>query len=328
MKNIVLVDCDVDEKWTFCEVLEKETKERWCVKKCITNNLHGSVFLNLLRFLYYFLFPLFFLVRRRQYGKIISWQQFYGLNIAFWSRLLRLKKLNDLTVMTFIYNKKGGVKGKIYHKYMSYIVKSGYVDRFICFAKEECGYYSNIFGVDESVFIYVPLGHSMVTDVEIADEGYVFSTGRSNRDYDFLVDSFRGTNYKLVIACDTYRNHVSEANVKILNNCHFKDMFKLMSKCHCVIVPLKNLKVSSGQLVVIQAMSLGKPVVCTKSDGIKDYVVDGRTGFLINNEKEQFDIALSKLFTEKYSEMSDNAKKMYVEYFTEEAMFRRIADVF
>lgn len=328
-KNIVLVDFYIDEKWSFLKTLESVTHDRWEVKRHATNHPHGVLFSNFLRLFWYFLFPLAILIRRKQYVKVISWQQFYGLNFAFWSRLFGLKKVNDLTVMTFIYKKKGGLKGKLYHKYMSYVVTSKYIDRFICFAKEECHYYSDIFGIDESKFIYVPLGHPMATDVQIADDGYIFSTGRSNRDYDFLVNSLINTNFKLIIACDTY--HASQGiveNINVLNDCHGNDMLNLMAKCHCVVVPLKNLKVSSGQLVVLQAMSLGKPVICTDADGIRDYVINGSTGFLIDNVEKQLLAVLDDLYvdTKKYAELSNNAKECYLSHFTEDAMYERIAN--
>ena len=327
-KNIVLVDFDMDEKWSFLKTLESVTHDRWKVKGHATNYPNGN-FSNFLRLFWYFFFPLAILIRRKQYAKVIGWQQFYGLNFAFWSRLFGLKKVNDLTVMTFIYKKKGGLKGKLYHKYMSYIVTSKYIDRFICFAKEECHYYSDIFGIDESKFIYVPLGHPMATDIQIADDGYIFSTGRSNRDYDFLVNSLINTNFKLIIACDTYHaSHGIAENINVLNDCHGNDMLNLMAKCHCVVVPLKNLKVSSGQLVVLQAMSLGKPVICTDADGIRDYVINGSTGFLIDNVEKQLLAVLDDLYvdTKKYTELSNNAKECYLSHFTENAMYERIAN--
>ena len=104
-KNIVLVDFDKDEKWSFPKTLESVTHAEWETKRHVTNHLHGGLLPNLLRFFWYFFFPLIILIRRKQYDKVIGWQQFYGLNFAFWSRFLGLKKVNDLTVMTFIYKK-------------------------------------------------------------------------------------------------------------------------------------------------------------------------------------------------------------------------------
>lgn len=325
-KNVVLFDKEIDSNNLFLKKLNEHGC--WIAKSKRTNHLHGGILKNIFRFAWYFLFPLCVVLQRKKYDKIIGWQQFYGFNFAFWSRLFNLKKNNELIVMTFIYRKKDGAIGKLYHKYMSYIVTSAYIDKFICFAKEECEYYSELFGLNNDKFVFVPLGESMFSDVSLSDEGYIFATGRSNRDYKFLVDALEGTNYKLTIVCDTFQ-YGSNSNIVVLNDCYGTDMLKLMAKCHCVVVPLKELKMSSGQLVVLQAMSLGKPVICTKSDGIKDYVEDGITGILIENRKEQLLSALNCLYTnsETYKSMSEKARKAYNENFTEGAMFERITNV-
>ena len=118
MKNVILTDFKTHHNWSFPQILGKDN---WDAYGKITNHLHGSLIKTLLRYAMYFLFPLKLVLQRRRYGKIIAWQQFYGLNFAFWSRLLHLKKVNDLTVMTFIYKKKsGGGKSTVSQIYKLY----------------------------------------------------------------------------------------------------------------------------------------------------------------------------------------------------------------
>lgn len=329
MINIILIDFNIQGTLPLKTILEQRTKEEWRVFSQKSNHLHAGIIAKFLRFFWYFIFPLKIVLCRKRYKQIIGWQQFYGLNFAFWCRLFHLKKTNDLTVMTFIYKRKSGVAGLLYHKYMNYIVTSKYIDHFICFAKEECQYYADLFGIDKQKFVYVPLGMSMSKYNGEEDDGYIFATGRSNRDYDFLINSLVGTDFKCMIACDTYKRKVCYKNITVLNDCYGDNMQAMMAKCHCVVIPLKNLKMSSGQLVVIQAMSLGKPVICTNSDGIKDYVVDGVTGFLIENQQNQLLSALNKLYdqVETYNRMSVNSLASYKNKFTEDAMYNRIADI-
>lgn len=328
-ENVIFVDFIPNENWGFMEKLSALPLEKWNVLFCKTNTLHGGKLASVQRMFWYFFFPLQMVFKRKKYDKIIGWQQFYGLNFAFWCRLFHLKKVNDLTVMTLIYKRKSGGIGYLYHQYMKYIVTSKYINRFICFAKEECEYYSEMFGVDKSKFVFVPLGKAMASNTAVTDGKYIFATGRSNRDYDFLVEAVKDSEYKLVIACDTYHLREKVENVTVLNDCHGEQMLELMAKSHCVVCPLKNLKLSSGQLVVLQAMSLGKPVVCTMSDGIKDYVVGGVTGLLVKNEKEEWLEALDRMYSnpEDYNEMSRMAKKTFFANFTENAMYERISKI-
>lgn len=104
-------------------------------------------------------------------------------------------------------------------------------------------------------------------------------------------------------------------------------MLDLMSKCHCVLIPLKDLTMSSGQLVALQAMSLGKPVICTNSDGIKDYVINEVTGFLVDNLRESWLEIINMLYsdTKLYVKMNKESLFIFNEKYTENAMFKRIA---
>jgi len=71
-----------------------------------------------------------------------------GCYTPFWCRLFNLEKHNKLIVMTFIYKKKKGIIGKIYDKFMRYIVTGGYVDQFLYgFSESECQKYAKYFAV-------------------------------------------------------------------------------------------------------------------------------------------------------------------------------------
>lgn len=229
--------------------------------------------------------------------------------------------------MTFIYKRKNGFLGALYHKYISFIVTSKYIDRIVCFSKNEVEYYSKLFGVDKNKFVSITLGMQPVNNVMIEDAGFIFATGRSNRCYDFLVDTMNESHIKTIIACDTYHNETVSDNIKILNDCHGGEMQKLMARCHIVAIPLKDVNVSSGQLVILQAMSLGKPVICTISEGVKDYIRDYQTGLLINNDKKEWRNAITELYKNNslYKMLSSNSKEVFYKRYSVEAMYENIA---
>lgn len=325
-KNIILIDFNLKPDWSMPEVLASATKEPWEVKQFQTNNMHGSRLATLRRMFWYFVFPLWIALHRKHYGRIIGWQQFFGLNFAFWCRLLHLRKVNDVTVLTFIYKRKKGFAGKLYHKYMSYIVNSKYIDRFVCFAREECNYYAQMFGTGRERFVFIPLGIAPVQCNDCSDEGYVFATGRSNRDYDFLTRVMQGTDYKCVIACDNFTKSADADNVTVLNNCFGNSMIDAMAHCRCVAIPLKDANMSSGQLTILQAMSLGKPVICSDVAGIKDYVENG-SAMIIANDIDAWRRALQSIGsdTQYAARLSEKAQALFHSKFTENAMFERIS---
>ena len=58
----------------------------------------------------------------------------------------------------------------------------------------------------------------------------------------------------------------------------------VLQRCSVVALPLLPTERSTGQVVLLEAMSLGKPVVTTLSPGTLDYIRDGETGFLVEVE--------------------------------------------
>ena len=211
---------------------------------------------------------------------------------------------------------------------MRYIVTSKYIDRFVCFSKKECEYYSSLFGVSKEKFEYVPLGIDTDGTQKIEKGDYIFTTGRSNRDYDFLVEALKGTEEKLVIACNSY--HGMEAdNTEVDRDCFGKKMRERMAKSFCVVVPFKDSKISAGQLVVLQAMELGKPVIVTESDGIVDYIQQGKNGYSVSKTTEAIKKAIQDLKNNPgiYEEVSTYSKQYFCEHYTVSAMGKSIGSI-
>lgn len=117
-------------------------------------------------------------------------------------------------------------------------------------------------------------------------------------------------------------------NIEIIQNAYNDDYLMLLSKCHCVIIPLKDTDISSGQLVVLQAMMIGKPVIVSDNLTISEYLDDGRDGLVISNTKESLDSAINKLEDmDTYKKLSENARQKFISGYTVSAMARKVAEV-
>jgi glycosyltransferase involved in cell wall biosynthesis len=299
----------------FIDGLEKTTGKKWHIKSYVSNEDRGR-FAGIIRACKYFYFSLLIFLQRKKYKNVVAWQQFYGLLLAFYCRLFCVKKTFSLIVMMFIYKEKPGILGSVYRKFITYIIKSKYIDKIIVFSANEVNYYAGLFSVDPSLFVYIPLGIEPVTDLtedeNLLKQQYILSVGRSNRDYDFLLDALKNTPYKVKILSDTLQQ-VSLSNIEIHNDVFGKEMFHYMNNCFCVVIPLMNPQISSGQLVLLNAMQLGKPVIVTESEGISDYIVDRYNGLIIKKEKEALLAALQLLYsdTELYRTIAENGKFEY-----------------
>ena len=136
----------------------------------------------------------------------------------------------------------------------------------------------------------------------------------------------QGTDYKCVIACDNFTKSADADNVTVLDNCFGNSMIDAMAHCRCVAIPLKDANMSSGQLTILQAMSLGKPVICSDVAGIKDYVENG-SAMIIANDVDAWRRALQSIGsdTQYAARLSEKAQALFHSKFTENAMFERIS---
>ena len=226
--------------------------------------------------------------------------------------------------MIFIYIPKKGVLGKIYKKFMSYAVNSMYIDKIFIFSSAESKRYEKELGVDKGKFVFMPLGDNIEpTDGEChLEENCIFSSGYSNRDFDFLVNLLSDEPYKTYIfGSDDYK----KGNVTVSSEVVGSKLSAVFKKCRIVAVPLKENR-ESGQLTLIHAMEAGVPVIATDTDCMKDYITDGVNGYLCPNIKELWLQKIELLYTNEdlYNEMSKNCRKIYTERHTLLALGKNI----
>ena len=166
-------------------------------------------------------------------------------------------------------------------------------------------------------------------DDKLKKKNYLFSTGRSNRDYNFLIEAIRDTKYNLLIACDTI-DKVKESNIEVRDDLFGADMLRYMRNSKAVVIALDDDKIAAGQLVLLHAMNLGIPVIITKSHGVTDdYVIDGYNGLIIPKEKKDLYDALEKLNNDEelYERLSENSKKEFRENYTKFVLGKNIGKV-
>lgn len=323
-KNVILSDMPLDEQWEFRKGLEDKTGEKWLVYNCVSNK--GGFFQQkIYRYVMYFLFPLIILLGHHKYDKIISWQAFYGVVFTFYCRLFSLKKRHFLLIKNFTYKPKGnGLLGYFYYKWMRYIVKSKYIDVFVCTSQTHCDYCARIFDEPSVRFIFLPFGVEDFTKLlkpeELSQqEDFILSLGRSNRDWNWLINCLANTPYQVKIVCDTFYKADLPDNIEILNDVWFIDSFRYLAKCKMVIIPIKDEKISSGETVLLQTMSFSKPLIITHPSCLAaDYVEDGITGLIVDKKKEELISAIEALYTnqELYDRLASQERLKYEEKHT------------
>lgn len=328
--NVLLIDSDYDEAAPFIQGLKEVTGEDWDISLEQNNKIYG-----IKRYAKFFVVAFKMFLKRKKYvGKtVLCWQQFYGIAIAFFCRFFHVRKCFKLVIMTFIYKPKHGLTGKLFNSFIKYAITSQYVDKIILTTKSERKLYADEFGLDETLFAFAHCGAVEYDPVQFDDDNlrsqnYFFSTGRSNRDYQFLIDSFTGTNNKLVIACDCLKPSCNE-NIEIRDDIFGNDMLRYMRNAKAVIISLANDSIAAGQLVFLHAMNMGTPAIITKSKGVTDdYVIDGYNGLIINKSRTELMESIKKIDNEQFHKrLSSNGVKLFHDCFTYIASGREIGRI-
>lgn len=115
------------------------------------------------------------------------------------------------------------------------------------------------------------------------DDGFVLAAGRTLRDYETLLRAAPQINKPITIICGFNDLEESEmpANVTLMYEVSREFYLDQVRRCTLVALPLLDTERSTGQVVMLEAMALGKPVVTTRSPGTVDYIRDGENGRLV-----------------------------------------------
>lgn len=331
--NVVLVDVIVNENWEFFQSLTQATKLNWIIKCWDNAGLMTNKLKVIKRYLGYFFHSLYIFLKRKSFNTVLAWQQFYGIIFAFYCEIFKVKKQNSLVILTFIYKKKNGFAGRLYHWFVSKAVCSKYIDKIVVYSQGEINYYSQIFNVPENKFTFMPFGlDKQETDLERSklvsfDCPFLLSVGKSNRDYNFLIKAAERIQHPIVVLTDQFPSNVEiPDNITLFENIRGIEYSKLLNDCYAMLIPLKDENLSSGQMVMLKSMQFKKPVIVTESNAISDYAVNGVNAIVCKKDVNEFSNAVEKLFTDKvlYKNLQENGIKFCNEKYSQSTLGKNV----
>ncbi len=119
----------------------------------------------------------------------------------------------------------------------------------------------------------------------------ICAVGREMRDYPTLVEALRPLNIRCHIAAGAHRGKLERwvkavdhdalpAHVT-LGKLGYRALRDLYARSRFVVIPLLPSDTDNGVTAILEAMAMGKAVICTRTDGQIDVVEDGVTGVLV-----------------------------------------------
>lgn len=332
-KNIILADCEKDELTDFANGLDKVMNKKFEINSKVCNGKRNLVY-NIFRYLIYATFPIKYLLNRKQYEYIVGWQQFYALFFAFYCRIFHLKKKNILVVCNFTYKGKKGIIGNIYIKFMRYILTSEYIDYIHVPSNNYAQQCSDILGIarDKIIVTYfgIPDTYDKWKESKCEYDNFSLAIGRSNRDYDFLIDAWKQMpeENKLLIVSDEYKtNEKLPKNIILRNDINGDKQFPYIINCNLMIIPIADGDICSGDTVLLKAMSFYKPVIVTAPSTLAEmYIENKENGVTVNKNNEDFITVIMNLLNNENEmrRIGNNARMSYEKEYSRLNMGKKI----
>ena len=208
------------------------------------------------------------------------------------------------------------------------------VDRFVVHSIEEVAACSRWLDFPEERFRFVPLQRPVwpITQMEDERQPFLLSLGSAKRDYRLLFSVVAELGYRTIVVAAKYAVEGLRIpqNVEIRSNLSFEDCLALEQRARVVAIPIANTTTASGQVTLVDAMMLGRPIVATACPGIRDYMTDGHEGILVNpGDHDALKAALQSLWEDRRlrSSLGTAARKRAMERYTDEAAGKVLGDV-
>ncbi|HUL44376.1 MAG TPA: glycosyltransferase family 4 protein [Bacteroidota bacterium] len=225
-------------------------------------------------------------LRRKRYDALISWGERFAILMGL---LLKYtgRRTPHVALVYWISKPK-----------QSYLLKkaSSHIDRIITWSSVQRNYALERLHLPPSKVVYVPYGidQQFWRPMTSTQSPIVSAVGEEMRDYETLIRAMEPVNIPCRIVAKTVRiigQYGSEwrpiekygpfpPHITV-GTAPFKELREIYARSRFVVLPLLPSETSSGLTVLLEAMSMGKAIICTRSNAQVDVIVEGKTGLFV-----------------------------------------------
>lgn len=151
-------------------------------------------------------------------------------------------------------------------------------------SRHEAGQQAGRLGLPAERVRFVPLNANPVpADPPPTREPFIVAAGRSWRDYPTLLAALAGQPVPahLFVGADDLPDAKASPGLTIHREAGREIYLDHLRRCAFAVVPLLPVERATGQVVLLEAMALGKAVIATRAPGTVDYLEDGVTGLFV-----------------------------------------------
>jgi glycosyltransferase involved in cell wall biosynthesis len=224
--------------------------------------------------------------RRDEYDAIVTWGERLSLALTIVQRFARSRKPH-IAMMGQFAKPNTQVPLRLFGRSLHAIITWSSVQRR--YLIERLGFPS------ERVYLVRHFVDQLFYSPRAAEEDTICSVGAEMRDYPTLIEAMRGTDLRCHIAADHVRiphriRLVTDRRVPVdtlaipgdaqvtIGRKTLLELRELYARSRFVVVPLVPSDSDNGVTVILEAMAMGKPVICSRTRGQIDVIEDGVSG--------------------------------------------------
>lgn len=239
----------------------------------------------------------------------------------------------DITLAGFLFEEK---KNKLYYNLRKILVNKCLknVKNVIVYSSKEVAYYSRIFPKFKEKFSFVHYGLDYADNSSYKGslpEKFLFSGGGSNRDYNTIVKAVEKNQNSLpfVIATQPWRVPKHDEKITVLDNVVIETFGDVLGKSEALVLSLRDVDLSAGHMVMLQAMSLGVPIIVNDIPAVRDYVDESSVLFYKSEDFNQLASILNELDVNNPEIIgrAEKAKKLYFSKYTSKKLIDRLIEI-
>lgn len=313
MKTLALVTTGL-QRYERTELLRREMSDEFPRVSLFDTTLNADIvderFLQRVpgwrKILYKFI-PLYFsqvvetYLRRTGYDAVLSWSERRAFLLAFLLKLTR-SKTKHIALLYWMSKPKQRLFLRYCHTHIHHI---------ITWASVQKDYAINVIGIPASKITFVrhPVDQKFWRPIH-NKTSMICSVGSEMRDYPTLIKALDGLEIKCHIAAETVR--IIQENKAITKKIEeigklppnisigykdYQSLRELYSTSRFVVVPLFPSDTDNGVNAILEAMAMGKAVICSQIKGQVDVIQEGITGiFVPPGEPEALRVAIQYLW--------------------------------
>jgi hypothetical protein len=274
--------------------------------------------------------------RRTPYDLVVAWGGQNGFTYAL-LRSMFGQKSPPLIILSF------NLQGVLSHFLGLARFGMRTVSRIVVFTPSEVEQYQRTLSLAPGAISYCPHGwfdpmrwyvprEMQKSDTAAQNGKFIFTSGRSYRDYETLARAVEGTDVCVKVSSRPFNlsGFSMPENMEAMGWLDYRVAQDYMYESNFYVVPLQTINFAGGDSSLLQAMSFGKAVVATRAPSTETYLEHGQTGLLVEpGDAEGMRQAILHLWRnpEEALRMGKEARRRFEENHTMDKLAQRVYDI-